>query len=373
MDAFYASVEQRDQPDYAERPVIVGGLGPRGVVAAASYEAREHGVHSAMPMARARRLCRQGVFLSPRMPRYRAVSRQIFKVFAETTPLVEGLSLDEAFLDVTGSLRLFGSIREIGNRLRGEIRDRTGLVASIGMARNKFLAKLASDADKPAGFVEIGSGEEQRFLDPMPIGRMWGIGPKTEPRLRRMGILTIGQLRRAEPAALEPVLGNRTARFLALARGEDDRPVTPERAEKSISHEVTFQQDLTNPRVMRSELLRLAEAVARRLRAHGLSARTVTVKIRDHRFHSVTRSRTLHAATNRTDTIFKVSGGLLEAWLTKHVSTPVRLLGVGASGLQEAAAGRPALDEALDQISQRYGNDTITRALSIERDKGSGR
>jgi len=373
MDAFYASVEQRDEPACSGRAVIVGGLGARGVVAAASYEARRHGVHSAMPMAMARRLCPDAVFLAPRMQRYREISRQIFAIFREITPLVEGLSLDEAFLDVTGSLRLFGGGREIGRRIQGEIKARTGLVASIGIAPNKFLAKLASDADKPAGFVEIGPEDVRRFLDPMPIGRMWGIGRRTEPRLRRLGILTIGQLRRQDPATLEAALGNRAARFVALAHGEDDRPVRPEREEKSISHEVTFERDLENPRALRAELQRLSEAVALRLRSHGLSARTVHLKIRDRSFRSMTRSRTLRAPTSRTDTVFQVAKGLLGTWLSDHAHTPVRLLGVGVSGLQEAAETGAELDQALDRITRRYGRGKITRALSLERNDDAKR
>jgi DNA polymerase-4 len=365
MDAFYASVEQLDQPALAGRPVLVGGLGGRGVVAAASYEARAFGVHSAMPMVRARQLCREAVCVAPRMTRYREVSSQVFTVFREFTPLVEGLSLDEAFLDVTGSVRLFGGIREIGANIRDKIKERTGLVASIGMAHNKFLAKLASDVQKPAGFVLVEPNEVSTFLDPMPIGRLWGIGRKTEPVLKRMGILTVGQLRSADPEALKPALGNRTGHFLSLARGQDERPVSAERTDKSISHEMTFDVDLSNPHELRAELQRQVEAVMQRLRRKGLAARTVHVKIRDKRFHTVTRSRSLRAASNRTDTMFTVARGLLDTWLAEHGNTPVRLLGVGVSGLEEGAGDMAGLDRAMDDIAERYGADKITHALTL--------
>jgi len=373
MDAFYASVEQRDNPAIAGQPVMVGGLGGRGVVAAASYEARRFGVRSAMPMMRARALCPNGVYLAPRMSHYREVSRAIFKVFEAFTPMVEGLSLDEAFLDVTGSVRLFGGMRAIGRDIQQKISRETGLVASIGMASNKFLAKLASDAEKPAGFVWVPAEGVSAFLDPMPVGRLWGIGKKTEPRLRQLGVLTIGQLRAAEPEALRSALGNRTEHFLALARGEDERPVSPGRAEKSISHEVTFEQDLTDPREMKAELQRQTEAVMKRLRAKNLAARTVHLKIRDHRFHSVTRSRSIRTASNRTETVFKLANGLLGRWLEEHANTPVRLLGVGVSGLEAAQGASAGVDRMVDQIEERYGDGTLTRGLTLERGKRGGR
>jgi DNA polymerase-4 len=301
------------------------------------------------------------------MPRYREVSGQVFSVFHEFTPLVEGLSLDEAFLDVTGSVRLFGGVRAMGARIRDEVRERTGLVASIGMAHNKFLAKLASDAGKPAGFVEVAPDDVAAFLDPMPVGRLWGIGRKTEPLLKRMGVLTVGQLRTADPQALRPVLGNRTGHFLALANGEDERPVNADRTDKSISHEVTFDTDLTDSREMRAELQRQAEAVMQRLRSKGLAARTVQVKIRDDRFHTVTRSRSLRAASNQTATVHSVARGLLATWLEEHANTPVRLLGVGVSGLEEGAREVAGLDRAMDGITERYGADKITHALTLTR------
>jgi DNA polymerase-4 len=368
MDAFYASVEQRDQPEWSGQAVIVGGTGRRGVVAAASYEARALGVRSAMPTIQARRLAPRAQYVRPRMDRYRAVSRQVFEVFRNYTPIVEGLSLDEAFLDVTGSLALFGSREAIGRRIVHDIREAVDLQASVGMAHNKFLAKLASDADKPAGFVSVPPDGVRRFLDPMPIGRLWGIGRKTEPKLRALGVLTIGQLRRADTGALREVLGNRVGHFQALARGEDDREVQPVRPDKSISHEQTFSENLEQVRDLKAELLRQAENVMRRVRAQHLSARTVTVKIRDHRFQTVTRSLTLRGPTRSTQTVYQAASGLLSTWLATHANTPVRLLGVGVSKLEEGGAPRVGdLDEALDDITDRFGAGVVTRGLTLRK------
>ncbi len=235
MDAFFASVEQLDNPQYRHLPVIVGGSANRGVVAAASYEVRKYGVFSAMPIAQALRRCPQAVILPVRMDRYREVSARVFRIFREITPEVEGLSLDEAFLDVTGSLALFGSIEKIGENIRMRILEETGLQASVGMAHNKYLAKLASDAGKPRGFVHVPADGVRAFLDPMPVKRIWGIGKQTLPKIQQLGILTIGQLRKADPVVLAQVLGKRTAHFIALARGEDERKVIAGRADKSMS------------------------------------------------------------------------------------------------------------------------------------------
>ena len=246
MDAFFASVEQLDNPQYRHLPVIVGGSANRGVVAAASYEVRKYGVFSAMPIAQALRRCPQAVILPVRMDRYREVSARVFRIFREITPEVEGLSLDEAFLDVTGSLALFGSIEKIGENIRKRILEETGLQASVGMAHNKYLAKLASDAGKPRGFVHVPADGVRAFLDPMPVKRIWGIGKQTLPKIQQLGILTIGQLRKADPVVLAQVLGKRTAHFIALARGEDERKVIAGRADKSMSREVTFDTDIVS-------------------------------------------------------------------------------------------------------------------------------
>jgi len=377
MDAFYASVEQHDQPQYRNRPVIVGGTGGRGVVAAASYEVRKFGVHSAMPMARARSLCPHAVILPVRMSRYRAVSAEVFRIFYESTPQVEGLSLDEAFLDVTASLKLFGSIETIGAALRDKIFNSTGLHASVGMAHNKYLAKLASDAGKPRGFVHVPIDGVQSFLDPMPVSRVWGIGKQTLPKLQRMGILTIGQLRKADAGVLRSVFGNRTGHFLALARGEDDREVVAFREDKSMSREVTFDEDVSDASVLYAELQRQVESVAGRLRAEQLVARTIQVKIRDLHFRTATRSRSLAVPTSSTQLIFKQARSLLETWLREHQNTPVRLLGAGVSGLEAPdqrgidydTANDRALDRTLDEIRRRYGDGKATHAGTLRRDK----
>ncbi|HET6593013.1 MAG TPA: DNA polymerase IV [Xanthomonadales bacterium] len=381
MDAFYASVEQLDDPALAGRPVIVGGLGPRGVVATASYEARAHGVHSALPMARARRLCPDAHFIRPRMERYRQKSLEVFSIFETFTPLVEGLSLDEAFLDVSASLRLFGSPHEIAAQLKSRIRAETGLTASVGVAHNKYLAKLASDARKPDGLLWLHPEQVEGFLDPMPISRMWGVGKQTAPRLRALGILTIGQLRRADPSLLQGALGNRVEHFQRLARGEDDREVEPHRADKSISHEVTFDQDIGDPAELLAELQRQTEAVARRLRSQGLMARTVIVKIRDGQFRTVTRSRSLHACSSSTRTLYRMARALFENWRREHRTTRLRLLGVGVSGLEASAAdsdsagdwldsrGERSIDRVADRINRRYGESGLIHAQTLRRQK----
>ena len=374
MDAFFASVEQHDQPQYKNQPLIVGGTSGRGVVAAASYEVRQYGVFSAMPMSRARRLCPHAVVMPVRMSRYKEVSSEVFKIFREVTPEVEGLSLDEAFLDVSASLALFGSIETIGSAVRAEILSRTGLHASVGMAHNKFLAKLASDAGKPKGFVHVPRDGVRLFLDPLPISRMWGLGKKTLPKIRKLGILTIGQLRKADPIVLSRILGSRSGHFLALSRGEDPREVVSFTADKSLSREVTFERDISQPRALLAELQRQVESITVRLRSHGRLARTIQIKIRDTRFHTATRSRSLAVPTASTEVVFKQARALLQTWLQEHLNTPVRLLGVGVSGLEEPdergivydTAAQKALDETLDEIKRRYGDNKATRALALK-------
>jgi DNA polymerase-4 len=381
MDAFYASVECLDKPELQDRPVIVGGLGPRGVVATANYKAREFGVHSAMPMSRARRLCPQAEYIRPRMKQYQKVSKNIFSIFKVFTPIIEGISLDEAFLDVTSSLRLFGGVEEIGLQVKKDILEKTGLTASVGISHNKFLAKLASDAQKPDGLVTIRPGDVSSFLDPMPVGRLWGIGKRTAPKLTALGILTIGQLRRCDITILQPVLGNRTEHFHSLARGEDDREVQSRSADKSISHEVTFDTDILDHRELLAELLRQAEKVSRRLRAQELMARTIVVKIRDARFHTVTRRRSMMACSNSTRTLYRMARALFEKWRSNHRTTAVRLIGMGVTGLEQNQDGGKAvgdrldssaeksLDKVLDRINQRYGDTKIVHGLSLRRDK----
>jgi len=315
------------------------------------------------------------------MQRYREKSREVFAIFEAFTPLVEGLSLDEAFLDVTGSLRLFGGPVEIARRLKSRIRSETGLTASVGIANNKFLAKLASDARKPDGLVWIREEEVQGFLDPMPIARMWGIGKQTAPRLRAVGILTIGQLRRADETVLRPVLGNRVAHFQQLARGVDERPVETRRSDQSISHEQTFDADISDPALLLAELQRQTENVARRLRGQGLMARTVVVKIRDGDFRTITRSRSLRACSSSTQTLYRMARALFENWRKEHRATPLRLLGVGVTGLENAEGGSEAtgdrldsraernIDRVADQINRRYGEAGLIHAQTLRRKK----
>jgi len=385
MDAFYASVELLDNPALAGEPVIVGGLGPRGVVSTANYAARKFGVHSAMPTGKARRLCPQGQFVRPRMSRYRELSAQVFAIFRQYTPLVEGLSLDEAFLDVTASKRLFGNAEDIAGKLKQQIRTETGLTASVGVAHNKFLAKLASDLQKPDGLVVVPPERLSAFLDPMPIKRLWGVGPKTQPRLQALGILTFGQLRRAGVDIVRPVLGNRTQHFLDLAAGLDDREVIAESVDKSISHEITFDQDLNDTDELRAQLQHLVEAVAQRMRGRGLLATTVTVKIRDSAFRTITRSRSMPAGSNSTMTLYRLARALFQSWRKEQSKTPVRLLGMGVSGLEHHPAqatrsdsgdqadlpAQQKLDRVLDTINKRYGDARIVHAMTLRRRRDS--
>ena len=373
MDAFYASVEQHDEPAFRGRPVIVGGLGRRGVVAAASYEARVFGVRSAMPMARARRLCPDAVYLASRMERYREVSADLFAVFHELTPLVEGISIDEAWLDVTASRALFGDIEAMGWWLKRTIRQRTALVASIGMAPNKFLAKLASDHGKPDGFCHITAAAARAFLSPLPVGRLWGIGPRAAERLRASGLETVGDVAESSEAELSSLLGRSTRHFQALARGLDDREVVPGRPEKSISHEQTFEHDIRATDEMQRKLLALAEGVGGRLRRKRLCGATVTVKIRTGSWQTYTRSRTLAQATSSTREIHRCAVALLEAWRRDHPADGVRLLGVGVSGLEHAAQVAlfepkdGSVDATLDHIRQRFGGNAIVRGALVNR------
>ena len=304
MDAYYAAVEIRDQPELRGKPVIVGGSAEgRGVVCAASYAARHFGVHSAMPTATARRLCPEGIFISPRMSHYAAISRQIRAIFDRYTPLVEPLSLDEAFLDVTGSRQLFGTAIEIGRRIKDEIKTELQLVASVGAAPNKFLAKIASDLQKPDGFVVVPPNGTVAFLDPLPVGRLWGVGRVTNQALDKLGIRTIGQLRQLPRETMHDLFGEQGDHLWHLARGEDDRAVVPDRQAKSISHETTFAADLDDDETLRAWLLELAEQVGRRLREHGLQGRTVHLKLRFSDFRTITRAMKLDNPTDVTQEI----------------------------------------------------------------------
>jgi len=377
MDAFYASVEQRDQPELRGRPVIVGGpVEGRGVVCAASYEARPFGVRSAMPMAEARRRCPNAVFLPVRMKRYREVSSAIRGIFLRFTPLVEPLSLDESFLDVTGSQRLLGPAVEIARRIKHEILDVTGLTASAGVAPNKFVAKIASDLKKPDGLVVVPPEDVHKFLENLPVSRIWGVGKVTARILEEMGIRTIGQLSRFPVKLLESRLGKAGLEIWSLSRGEDDRPVEPYADARSISHEETFAEDIGDRKTIRRELYRLAEKVGYRLRKRGMRGNVVQVKVRYPDFSTVTRRITLRAPTHNDHVIFREAQRLLER--TEAGRKKIRLLGVGVSGFRpEGMTGQLGLfptkearseDEikAMDRIRERFGPDAIKRGIDLD-------
>lgn len=377
MDAFYASVEERDRPELVGTPVIVGGTPEgRGVVAAANYVARKFGVHSAMPAVTAHRLCPRGVFLRPRMDYYAEVSDQIRGIFEKYTPLVEPLSLDEAFLDVTGCARLFGPAETIGWMIKQEIRERLRLVASVGVAPNKFLAKIASDLKKPDGFVSVEPGRVQEFLDPLPVGRLWGVGKVTGQVFEKLGIHRIGQLRQMPVELLRHHFGSGGDHLWELSQGIDDRPVVPEQEAKSISHETTFAQDLVDPEQMRAWLLELSEQVGCRMRRHGLQGRTVQLKVRYEDFHTITRAQTLPQPTNVTQEIWQTADQMFTERLPAR-RLHIRLLGVGMSGFEHPAMVQLSLfpeaeherqvrlDEVADQIKERFGQSGLQRALGM--------
>jgi DNA polymerase IV len=380
MDAFYASVEQHDNPALKGLPVIVGGdPEKRGVVSAASYEARVYGVHSAMPSSQARRLCPQGNFLPVRMHRYREVSGQIFRILRDYTPLVEPLSLDESFLDVTGSEKLFGPVLQIAKEVKRRILETTGLTASAGIAPNKFLAKIASDFKKPDGLVEIKPDEVREFLRELPISKLWGVGKATEEVLKGMGILKVGQLALFPAEKVERKLGKFGLELMALARGEDERPVSPDADAKSISQEETFTPDLETPDQMKRVLLDQAEQVGWELRKQNLKGATVTVKVRYPDFTLVTRSLTLPIPTDQGIEIYQTAMKLLPR--TEALQRRARLLGVGISNLLHRDDPEQYLlfdsrrektersVQAMDRIWEKFGPEAIKRASLLERKK----
>lgn len=380
MDAFYASVEERENPSLVGRPVIVGGTpAGRGVVAAANYEARKYGVHSAMASARALRLCPHAVVIRPRIDFYAAVSRQIREIFSRYTPVIEPLSLDEAFLDVQGSAGLFGSATQIGQLIKSQIRDELRLVASIGIAPTKFVAKIASDLQKPDAFVVVQPDQVQAFLDPLPVSRLWGVGKVTGGAFARAGLQTIGQLRGLTAGQLTDLLGNSGEHFWQLAHGIDPRAVVPDRDAKSISHETTFAADIHDDEILQDWLAELVGQVARRLRGDDLKGRTIEIKVRYADFQTVTRSLTLREPTNITSELWTAAQSLfVQKIAAPH--PPVRLLGFGVSGIGQAAAPRQTglfgeeardrerkLDQVADQIKARFGAKSLNRGRSAER------
>jgi DNA polymerase IV len=378
MDAFYASVEQRDDPTLRGQPVVVGGTGNRGVVAAASYEVRRYGVHSAMPMREALQRCPHAICVAPRFTHYQAISASVFAIFHRFTPLVEGLSLDEAFLDVTAS-RVFGDGEAIGEAIRRRIREELQLTASVGVAPNKLVAKIASDLRKPDGLVVVRPQDIQSLLDPLPARRLFGIGAKTAAQLEQVGVHTLRDLRLADEQVLRPVLGRFASQTKARAAGIDERAVVPDADEKQISAEETFETDLSDRGRLCAELATLADRTAARLRKRALVGGRLTVKIRRADFRTFTRQCRLQPATNETEVLARIAEQLLLRWLDENPGARIRLLGVGAGDLEAvlqpdlfaagAVASTAPLDSALDRIRERFGQAALTRGTEVGRER----
>lgn len=389
LDAFFASVEQLLDPELRGRPVVVAGLGARGVVSAASYEARRYGVRSAMPTARARRACPDGVFLPPRMREYESRSRLVMAILRSVTPLVEPISLDEAFLDVAGARRLYGTGPEIAALLRQRIREETGLTASVGVAPTKFLAKIASDLAKPDGLFVVEPGRELDVLHPLPVERLWGVGPATLARLARMGVKTVGDLAVVPREALVGAVGKAHGEHLyALAHNVDDRDVVPTREVRSVGNEETFPADLRERRELEREIVRLADKVASRLRAAGLAGRTVTLKVRYGDFTTVTRSETGREPVDTAAVLVRTARELLAS---TEIARGVRLLGISVShlapsqgpapaqgvfdleGLDDLGAHddarRAAVERAVDDVRRRFGHESVQPATLLVPDQ----
>ena len=380
MDAFFASVEEREDPSLQGRPVVVGadpaGGDGRGVVAAANYEARRYGVHSAQPISEAYRRCPDAAYLRPRGELYAEVSRSIFRIFHRYTDLVEALSIDEAFLDVTASRRLFGEGPDIARRVREDVRREEELTASVGVATSKFVAKLASDLEKPDGLVVVEPGDERAFLEPLEIDRLWGAGPKTVDTFRRLGVGTIGEAAALPLRRLVEAFGEaRGRRFHELARGVDERPVEPETDRKSLGKERTFSEDVADRERVRRELLELCERVALALREKEMAGATVTVKLRWEGFDTVTRQTTLDRPVDTTERIWPAARRLLER--ADRPSRRVRLVGVYVSGLDRGEGTQLSLfaeqgdardgqvADAVDRVVERFGKGAVTRAAIL--------
>lgn len=400
MDAFFASVEQLDHPEYKGHPVIVGGLSSRGVVATASYEARKFGVHSAMPISRAKKLCPQGIFVYPNMARYKEISYVIHNVMEEFTPLIEPLSLDEAFLDVTGITHKFTGPKALGRAIKDRVFAETGLIISAGLAPNKFLAKLASDLDKPDGLVVIPYGKECESLANLPIKRIWGVGPSTERRLKNGGFLLIKDIQAlSDEKPLVPYVGNQARRIWELARGIDERPVEPDRQIQSVGNEETYESDVEDPTVIDLELHYFANRVAKRLRKYGLMGNTVSIKVRYNDFKTISRQKRLDSTTDQERIIYDTSVLLWNKLMRErtgipfvqaHTSVldvpvkPIRLLGVTVSGLStegivqedlfsiEADEKEEKLSTVLDSLASKFGENAIMSGALWRRAHGDG-
>jgi nucleotidyltransferase/DNA polymerase involved in DNA repair len=386
MDAFFAAIEQREHPDYIGKPLIVGadpkmGKG-RGVVSTCSYEARKFGVHSAMPISQAYKLCPQGVYVPPNGALYSQVSKDIFKLFYEFTDLVEPLSIDEAFLDVGGCIRLFGSAKIIGKKLKYRIYETQALTASVGIAPNKFLAKIASDLEKPDGLVIVEEAKIQEFLDPLPLRRLWGAGKKTIEKLNKEHIYTIGDLSKLPGEILEQKFGKQGKHFFYLSRGLDDRPVIPGHKVKSVSNEITFFHDLYDMEILRETLLHLCEKVGYRMRQKKLNGKTIQLKLRYEGFETITRNKTLNDSTANTEIIFKIIWELFKSNYDKR--RKVRLLGVGMSGFMDkidrqislfddSVKKTSDLDLIEDLVRKKFGKNAINRAEGMRKSKNPDR
>ena len=385
MDAFFAAVEQLDRPELRGKALLIGGTGPRGVVSTASYEARPYGVGSAMPMALARRRCPHAIVLPPRFERYRAVSRVVMRTLGAFSPLVEPLSVDEAFVDMTGCEALSGEPREMGEAVRRAVFRATKLTVSVGVSTTKYVAKVASDRGKPDGLTVVGPDEVTRFLHPLTIERLWGVGPRTRERLEAQGIATIGDVAATPAATLERWLGGSLgAHVHALAHGRDSRAVVPEREAKSIGSENTLDEDIVGEAAIRPWLLRAADTVARRLRDEGLTARGVRVKLRTADFRLHTRQTLLATPTHATRTIVDAAEALLHEF---DLRAPIRLVGVAAFELGEGDGGEAEqldlfeaprnvhderLDRTVDAVRKRFGVQALTRARNLDGDRRPG-
>ncbi|NNE01175.1 MAG: DNA polymerase IV [Pirellulaceae bacterium] len=378
MDAFYASIEQRDQPELRGQAVVVGGSATgRGVVAAASYEARKYGIHSAMPGRRAAQLCPHAIFVRGRIEHYAAVGRQVREIFHRYTPIVQPLSLDEAFLDVSGSLRLHGDAVTIGHAIKDAIATELNLTASVGIAPLKFVAKIASDFDKPNGFVQVANDGVIDFLDPLPIGKLWGVGRVGQQRLERLGLHFVRDIRLQSVDHLRSKFGKWGEHLWNLANGIDPRGVVPDHTAKQISHERTFHADMSDINMLTAVVSFLCEQVARRVRNSHRLSKTVTLKYRLEDFRTFTRSQTLSMATNSTSQIMQVALELLGEMRNRH-PRPVRLIGVSAGSLterdqpqqlslfdlQKAETSEKQVDRVVDQLTEQMGRDTVYRATS---------
>ena len=377
MDAFYAAIEQRDDPSLRGKAVVVGGSSKRGVVAAASYEARRFGIHSAMSGRRAAELCPELIFVRGRLDHYSMVGKQVREIFHRYTPLVQPLSLDEAFLDVSGSTRLFGTAGEIGRAIKQAIRSELSLTASVGIAPLKFVAKIASDLNKPDGFVEVGAEQVISFLNPLPVSRLWGVGRVGQDKLRRLNLNTIGDIRVFDRDILRDKFGSWGDHLWKLANGIDARKVVPDRNAKQISHERTFAEDLEDRDMMRAVISHLCEQVARRLRRHQRRCKSVSIKYRREDFRTFVHSRSFPSATDSTEEIFRCASTLLDEMRIKQ-PRPVRLLGVSLGGLTSEGGPRQlslfdvetgegaqhTIDRVVDKLSDQLGTQSVYRGTS---------